>query len=378
MAGVEPPVMAHRLSGKWSPEKMTMQRLLAPVGEAEPLDANLPYPFMLAHALSEPIESLGPFEDWQIEWKWDGIRAQIIRRKGKTAIWSRGDELISSGFPELIHAASAMPDGTVLDGEIVAWDESASRPRPFAALQTRINRKNVEPSFWPDVTVMFVAFDLLELDGRDLRNDTLASRRASLEQLILNSLNDPCVTISKPVEAASWEELTQRMAESRDRTVEGVMIKCRDSHYRAGRPTGPWWKLKVKPYTVDAVLIAAQPGTGKRAGLLTDYTFGVWDEAKTSLVPVAKAYSGLTDAEIAEMDRFVRSHTTGRHGPVYAVEPLRVFELGFEAIQRSDRHKSGIAVRFPRILRLRDDKKPQDADTLQTLRELLAASEERQ
>jgi DNA ligase-1 len=285
--------------------------------------------------------------------------------------------LISGAFPELMHAGNELPDGTVLDGEIVAWEEKTARPRSFAALQRRLNRKNVELSFWPDVLVKFVAFDLLELGGRDMRNDPLSDRRASLETLVGQLQHESHLGLSSPVEAATWEQLVARMDESRDRAVEGVMLKRRDSTYHAGRPTGPWWKLKVKPYTVDAVLIAAQPGTGKRAGLLTDYTFGVWDDAGTALVPVAKAYSGLTDAEISEMDRFVRSHTTGRFGPVHAVEPLRVFELGFEAIQRSDRHKSGIAVRFPRILRMRDDKKPQDADTIQMMRELLATCEGR-
>ncbi|HEX4793882.1 MAG TPA: ATP-dependent DNA ligase [Humisphaera sp.] len=377
VAGVETSVMAHRLSGNWSPEHMTMRQLLAPTGEDEPRSANLPFPFMLAHALGELPQSLGAIEDWQIEWKWDGIRAQIIRRQGKTAIWSRGDELISGAFPELMQAGNRLPDGTVIDGEIVAWDERQDRPRPFAALQRRLNRKNVEPSFWPDVPVMFVAFDLLEMDGRDLRNELLASRRASLEMLVGQASLSSHITLSKPVEASSWEQLIGRMEESRDRAVEGVMLKRRDSVYHAGRPTGPWWKLKVQPYTMDAVLIAAQPGTGKRAGLLTDYTFGVWDDAKTALLPIAKAYSGLTDAEIAEMDRFVRSHTLEKYGPVHAVEPVRVFELGFEAIQKSDRHKSGIAVRFPRILRLRMDKKAHDADTIQTLRELLATCEGR-
>jgi DNA ligase-1 len=376
VAGFDAAVIAHRLSGNWSPKTLTIQQLLAPVGTEEPRDANLPYPFMLAHALNEPVETLGSIDDWLIEWKWDGIRAQLIRRGGRCAIWSRGDELISSGFPELIQLTCALPDGTVLDGEIVAWNSQLSRPSPFAVLQTRVNRKNVELSFWPDVPVKYIAFDLLELEGRDLRGDSLSARRRHLEQL-LSELNHANLELSHLVTAASWDELNCRIDESRDRGVEGVMLKRLDSTYRAGRPTGPWWKLKVQPYTVDAVLIAAQPGTGRRAGLLTDYTFGVWDESRTSLVPVAKAYSGLTDSEMNEMDHFVRTHTMERYGPVHVVEPLRVFELGFEAIQRSDRHKSGIAVRFPRILRLRTDKKPADADSIHTLRELLAKSEGR-
>src|SRR5262245_33045593 len=293
VAGVDAAVIAHRLSGNWTPQTLTLQQLLAPVGAEEPRDSNLPYPFMLAHALNDPVETLGSIDDWQIEWKWDGIRAQLIRRGGKTAIWSRGDELISGAFPELVQLTSALPEGTVFDGEIVAWNASLSRPSPFAVLQPRVNRKNVEPSFWPDVPVMYIAFDVLEQESRDLRGETLAVRRAMLEKLVASLNDNPNLQLSRFVKSSSWDELTQRTAESRDRGVEGVMLKRLDSTYRAGRPTGLWWKLKVQPYTVDAVLIAAQPGTGRRAGLLTDYTFGVWDDNKTTLVPVAKAYSGL-------------------------------------------------------------------------------------
>ncbi len=374
-AQVEPSVIANRLSGNWSPEPAMMRRLLTPAGPEEPRSSSLPYPFMLAHALHEPPDTLGALEEWNIEWKWDGIRSQLIRREGKVAIWSRGDELISGAFPELIQAAALLPDGMVLDGEIVAWDEAAGHPQPFAALQRRLNRKNVELSFWPDVPVKLIAFDLLELDSRDLRADTFAVRRQLLDNLIRTHSSVPEIGISANLHVKSWDELLLRMEESRARRVEGVMLKHRDSPYRAGRPTGLWWKLKVQPYTVDAVLIAAQSGSGKRAGLFTDYTFGVWNDAHTELLPVAKAYSGLTDQEIVEMDRFVRRHTTGRYGPVHAVEPVRVLELGFEAIQRSTRHKSGVALRFPRILRLRVDKKPDEADTLQSLRQLLAGSE---
>jgi len=373
-AGLEPAIIAHRLSGHWKPQAAKMRQILSPPSPEDIVDQTLPYPFMLAHALTEPAESLGATKDWQIEWKWDGIRSQLLRRGDKVALWSRGDELISGAFPELVQAGLTLPNGTVIDGEIVAWDDQAHRPMPFAMLQRRLNRKNVESSFWPDVLVNLIAFDLLELGGRDLRALPLVSRRAMLEEL-LGSLSSALIRLSEPICLASWPELEHRMAESRGRGVEGVLLKRRDTPYLVGRPTGPWWKLKVHPYTVDAVLIAAQPGTGRRAGLLTDYTFGVWDAGGTELVPIAKAYSGLSDAEIAEMDRFVRRHTTGRFGPVYAVEPVRVFELGFEAIQRSDRHKSGIALRFPRILRVRDDKQPAEADTLATLNALLQSIE---
>ncbi|HET6249182.1 MAG TPA: ATP-dependent DNA ligase [Tepidisphaeraceae bacterium] len=374
-AELEPAVVAHRLSGNWKPQARKMIEVFRPSTGDERLDETLPYPFMLAHALTDPPESLGALSDWQIEWKWDGIRAQILRRGGKSAIWSRGDELINGAFPELLQAAASLPNGTVIDGEIVAWDEQSHRPKTFATLQRRLNRKNVELSFWPDVLVNFIAFDLLELAGKDLRTEPLRARREALAELLKESPPASLIRWSEPVAADSWAALEVRMAESRGRGVEGVMLKRFDSPYLVGRPTGPWWKLKVNPYTVDAVLIAAQPGTGRRAGLLTDYTFGVWNDARTELLPVAKAYSGLTDAEIAEMDRFVRGHTVGRFGPVYTVEPSRVFELGFEAIQRSDRHKSGIAVRFPRILRQREDKKAADADTLATLNALLLSIE---
>ena len=373
-AGVEPAVIAHRLSGQWSPTREKMRHILQGPGEGEVADENLPYPFMLAHALTDAPATLGAIDDWQIEWKWDGIRAQLLRRGGKAAIWSRGDEPISTAFPEIVQAGLALPEGTVIDGEIVAWDESASRPMPFASLQRRINRKNVELSFWPEVPVNLIAFDLLEIEGRDIRNEAQSARRTALEEIIRNSPGN-LITLAQRIKIDSWDRLGEQIAQSRILGVEGVLLKRRDSQYLVGRPTGPWWKLKIDPYTVDAVLIAAQPGSGRRAGLLTDYTFGVWNDGRTELVPVAKAYSGLTDAEIAEMDRFVRRHTTERFGPVHIVQPVRVFELGFEAIQKSDRHKSGIALRFPRILRLRDDKNVSDADTLFTLEELLRSVE---
>jgi len=332
---------------------------------------------MLANPLQQSAEALGDIKNWLLEWKWDGIRAQMIRRAGQVAIWSRGDELIGGAFPELVDAARQLPDGTVLDGEIVAWNDSAQRPLPFAQLQRRLNRKNVEPSFWPDVPIAFIAFDLLEMSGRDARHDSLASRRAMLDSLVTGNGSGNLVRASLALTCSTWNELEAALRESLDRGVEGAMIKRLDSTYQAGRPTGPWWKLKIQPFTVDVVLIAAQSGHGRRAGLLTDYTFGVWDDAHRELLPVAKAYSGLSDEEILEVDRWSRRHTISRYGPVHAVEPVRVFELGFEAIQRSDRHKSGIAVRFPRILRIRDDKKADDADTIQMLRDLLKQSDAR-
>ena len=328
---------------------------------------------MLAHPLNAAPESLGPAGDWLVEWKWDGIRAQVIRRAGKTVLWSRGDEVVSGAFPEIVQAGALLPDGTVLDGEIVAWDAAGDRPLPFTKLQRRLNRRTVEPTFWPEVAVTFVAFDVLEAGGRDVRGETLDARRALLGTCFDAGSALPTLRPSSRLTVDGWDGIDALVADARRRGVEGVMLKRRDSVYSAGRVTGPWWKLKVEPFTVDAVLIAAEPGHGRRAGLLTDYTFGVWDGP--ALVPIAKAYSGLTDEEIAEVDRFARRHTTARHGPVHAVEPLRVFEIGFEAIQRSTRHRSGVALRFPRMLRMRTDKKPEDADKLEAMRALLEAVE---
>jgi DNA ligase-1 len=375
-AQVEPAIIAHRLSGHWKPDEKSMRRLLAPHDPTAAIDAALPYPFMLANALAEPPDSLGKLADWLVEWKWDGIRAQLIRRggsEGKTMLWSRGDESVGHTFPEIAQAGALLPDGTVLDGEIVAWNDSLARPMPFTKLQRRLNRQTVDMTFWPEVPVTFIAFDLLESQGRDVRELPLEERRKLLERTLFATPSTPALRLSVPLAVDDWESVITQMRDARQLATEGVMLKGRDSTYRPGRPAGLWWKLKVDPFTVDAVLIAAEPGHGRRAGRLTDYTFGVWQDRE--LVPIAKAYSGLTDAEIADMDRFIRHHTLARHGPVHAVEPTRVFELGFEAIQRSNRHKSGLAVRFPRILRIRNDKKPAEADRLETLQALLESIE---
>ena len=369
-AGISTAVMAHRLAGNWMPDEGTMDRLFSPHDPAIASDPGTPYPFMLAHALHEDLPSLGAISDWLIEWKWDGIRAQMIRRAGHTMLWSRGDEMVSGAFPELVHAAMTLAEGTVLDGEIVAWNEETGRPEPFTRLQRRLNRQTVEQTFWPEVPVTFIAFDALEIDGTDVRDRPLIERRALLESSFTSTA---LLRKSTALEYADWEGISGIMADSRQRGVEGVMLKRVVAPYSPGRPTGAWWKLKAEPYTMDAVMIAAEPGRGRRAGLLTDYTFGVWDAG--TLVPITKAYSGLTDAEIVEVDRFARRHTIARHGPVQTIEPLMVFEIGFEAIQSSPRHKSGIALRFPRILRVRKDKKPADADRLETMRALLSQVE---
>jgi DNA ligase 1 len=372
-----------RLTGGWEPSPDAFARLIAPEGP-EDLPSR-PYPFCLASPLSADVASLGAPAEWLCEWKWDGIRAQLIHRAGQVFLWSRGQEMLNVRFPEIVAAASSMPDGTVLDGELIAFD--ADRPRPFADLQRRIGRERRVAEMAGRVPVAFVAFDVLEDRGRDIRAVPLTERRIRLEGLIGEASapaagdarqaapigaapREPGVLrVSERVNGETWDALAVRRDEARARGVEGVMLKRWTSPYRSGRRRGDWWKWKVDPHTVDAVLMYAQPGSGRRATLFTDYTFGVWHEGE--LVPVAKAYSGLTNAEIDELDRWVRRHTTERFGPVSAVEPLHVFELGFERLARSTRHRSGVAVRFPRMLRWRRDKKPEDADRLEELKRLL-------
>ena len=366
IAGVEDGIMAHRIAGRWKPTAGDFTKLITS-HDLTTADLSLPYPFLLAHPLQADPSTLGEISAFQLEWKWDGIRAQLMRRSGQTFLVSRGEEHVATAFPEVVQLGATLPDGTVLDGEILAWN--GDRPRPFAALQTRLNRKNVELMLFTDVEVVFLAYDVMELAGNDIRATPLSARRERLEEL---ATRVPDLKLSPLLELADWEALSSQMVESRSRGVEGLMIKRRDAAYEVGRPRGVWWKLKVQPYTLDCVLTAAQPGQGKRAGLFTDYTFGVW--SGDQLVPIAKAYSGLTDEEIAEVDRWIRGHITGRYGPVRSVEPHQVFELGFEGIQESNRHTSGIALRFPRMLRWRTDKPAREADTIESIRALLTAA----
>ncbi|MCX7791544.1 MAG: ATP-dependent DNA ligase [Chloroflexaceae bacterium] len=363
VSGVEDTVIAHRLMGDWTPSADWYRRLLA--GERADADVSRPYPFFLAHSLEDDPASLGAPEEWQAEWKWDGIRAQLVRREGQCFLWSRGEELITERFPELAAAAAHLPDGTVLDGEVLPFRDGAVLP--FSQLQRRIGRKQLTRKILAEVPVALFAYDLLEADGRDLRGAPLGERRARLEE-VLGSAGD-AIRLSPLVAGSTWEELAAAWERSREVNAEGLMLKRRASPYRVGRVRGDWWKWKVAPYTVDAVLIYAQRGSGKRASLYTDYTFGVWDG--DTLVPFAKAYSGLTDAEIREVDAFVRRNTVEQFGPVRTVRPELVFELAFEGLQSSNRHKAGIAVRFPRILRWRRDKPPREADTLEMVRAML-------
>ncbi len=361
-SGLEAAVISHRLMGDWQPTAEFWSALMAP--DTRDADTSRPYPFYLAYPLEDPVESLGSPDEWQVEWKWDGIRAQLLRRNWRTYLWSRGEELITDRFPEIEAAGSLLPEGTVIDGEVLPWRDGA--PLPFAQMQRRIGRKLLGNRILSEVPVVLVAFDLLELRGEDVREQPLEWRRARLGELIPAGTS---VIPSPLVSAGSWQELEALRQDARSRKVEGFMLKRRSSPYRVGRRRGDWWKWKIQPYSVDAVLIYAQPGHGRRASLFTDYTFGVWDNGE--LVPFAKAYSGLSDEEIRKVDAFVRRNTVERFGPVRAVKPELVFELAFEGIQRSSRHRSGIAVRFPRMALWRTDKKPADADTLDTIRSLL-------
>jgi DNA ligase 1 len=409
-SGLPATTVAARLMGEWTPSSAWYAGLLA--HETTDDDRSRPYPFFLASPLEDPIDTLGDPRDWLIEWKWDGIRAQLVKRGEVMHLWSRGEELITHRFPEIAAAAGRLPDGTVLDGEVLAF--RGERPLPFSALQQRIGRQKQVAELARTVPVVFMAYDILEDRGEDIRALPQIERRERLEHRLdpLGSalvfqhfenveLQDPTpneppdefqlvpsgealapkaaepasidgrvLRASPLVHAETWALLGTLRAESRGRGVEGLMLKRTSARYGVGRKRGDWWKWKIDPYTIDAVLIYAQPGSGRRASLLTDYTFGVWDNGE--LVPIAKAYSGLSNEEIDEMDKWIRRHTRERFGPVRHVEPVHVFELGFEAIARSTRHRSGIAVRFPRMLRWRRDKTPEEADTLESVERLLS------
>lgn len=422
-SGLPPSLLAERMMGytdaRRPPTAAAWQALMAPQSPGDGVDApedrhrgGQPYPFFLAHPLDLPLEALderlGPCGDWLVEWKFDGIRAQVVRRGAEAWIWSRGEELVTERFPELQRMAGRLPDGTVLDGEILVLDAAAAdRPASFARLQQRIGRKTLTRRILAEVPVSFIAYDLLEAGGQDLRARPLRERRALLETLAADS----GLSVSPRVEGADWSDLARVREQARERRVEGFMLKHLGSAYGIGRrreaaspadgPTsarpGGWLKWKLEPMTVDAVLVYAQAGHGRRASLYTDYTFAVWNRAPRSadeavaalqapagpaaagqpddalrLVPVAKAYSGLTDAEIARVDGIIRRTTREKFGPVRSVEPTLLFELGFEGIQSSPRHRSGVALRFPRMLRIRDDKPLHEADHLDTLLALIA------
>ena len=360
------PDIARRLMGEWQPSKAFWEGLAS--YDTSSTSASTPYPFFLASPLEGGPGALGEPANWQIEWKWDGIRAQLIRRGAECFIWSRGEDLITERFPEVTAAAAALPDGAVLDGELVAWKDGAVQP--FALLQRRIGRKKLSAAILRDIPVRFLAYDLLEEHHSDLRSLPMSERRARLEAILEDA--PEVMSLSPLVRAAgTWEDIALLRAQSRARGVEGLMLKALDSGYGTGRERGAWWKWKIDPYTFDAVMLYAHPGHGRRSNLYTDYTFGVWRDGE--LVPIAKAYSGLSNAEITELDRWIRAHTLEKFGPNRAVEQTQVFELAYEGIAASNRHKSGIALRFPRILRRRPDKPAAEADTLSALQRVLEA-----
>jgi len=395
-AGLDPKAVAQRLIGYTAiggqPEADDYLRLIAPAteGETNRQTSGHPYPFFLAHPLALPVAqfdaAIGPPSRWQVEWKWDGIRAQLVRRAGDVWVWSRGEELVTDRYPELRALGGALPDGTVIDGEIVVWRPSEGDPggpgrvQPFAELQKRIGRKTIGPKLLAELPVVLLAYDLLEEDGIDLRTLPQQQRRDRLDALVARTPHASLVA-SPLQQGADWADLAVQREQARALGVEGFMLKALDAQYGVGRTkdVGTWWKWKIDPLSIDAVLIYAQRGHGRRASLYSDYTFAVWDAPpgtpERKLVPFAKAYSGLTDAEMGRVDAVIRKTTLETFGPVRSVRPTLVFELGFEGIARSGRHKSGIAVRFPRMLRWREDKPVDEADTLQTLAELLPHSD---
>lgn len=381
-SGIDAKLVAQRMIGYTDVTRApTPERYLSLIDAGQHVVADgHPYPFFLAHSLTLPVErfeqELGAPAQWLIEWKYDGIRAQLVRRAGKAWLWSRGEELITERFPEIVECSRSLPDGTVLDGEILVWRDE--RPQPFALLQKRVTRKTVTAQVLREAPAVFMAYDLLEAGGEDLRLRPQSERRAALERL--GAAHD--LLISPRLTGESWEPLALLREQSRDRGVEGLMIKHLDSTYRVGRTkeaTANWWKWKIDPYAVDAVLVYAQRGHGRRASLYSDYTFAVWASESgmpgRALVPFTKAYSGLTDEEIRKVDAAIRRTTIEKFGPVRSVTPTMVFEIGFEGIARSPRHKSGIAVRFPRMLRWRHDKPIDEADTLSTLQALLGSAD---
>lgn len=384
VGGLDPKRVAQRLMGythiSGQPGAADYALLIGAENDSElnQKTSGQPYPFFLAHPFNQPVEQfdalLGPPADWIVEWKWDGIRAQLVKRGGAVSLWSRGEELVTDRFPELATMGEALPDGTVLDGEIAVWRDD--KVQPFAELQRRIGRKTIGPKLLREIPVVLLGYDLLEWQGRDLRAMPQQERRALMDDLV-TQVQHPQLVASPMLTGDSWTDLSRQREAARAMGVEGMMLKQRHAHYGVGRTkdVGTWWKWKIDPLSIDAVLIYAQRGHGRRASLYSDYTFAVWDgppeQEDRKLVPFAKAYSGLTDVEMGRVDAVIRKTTIESFGPVRSVKPTLVFELGFEGIAKSSRHKSGIAVRFPRMLRWREDKTVEEADTLGTLAALL-------
>jgi DNA ligase 1 len=361
---VSPSIIAHRISGNWDPLTTSFSELLSET--AAVTDFSKPYPFYLAYAIDDSVENLGDPQLWQAEWKWDGIRGQMIKRNNELFVWSRGEELMTHKFPEYFILKDLLPDGIVLDGEIIPAVEH--KPLPFAVLQTRIGRKNISKKQLHEAPISFFAYDLLEYNYEDWREKPLVERRNKLEE-ILSSIQNKAIQISEVIDFNSWNDLGELRKKSRDKNSEGIMLKRKDSVYKVGRKRGDWWKWKIDPLTIDCVMVYAAKGSGRRSNLYTDYTFAVKDG--NELTTFTKAYSGLTDKEFAQIDYFVKRNSLEKFGPVRTVKPELVFEIAFEGIAASNRHKSGVALRFPRMNRWRKDKTVDEINTLDDLKEML-------
>ena len=364
-SGQESTALMHSIMGKWEVGDTNFSELIS--GENINPDNSKPYPFCLAYPIEKTVEELGDINDWQAEYKWDGIRGQFIKRNDEVFIWSRGEELVNDQFPELVKAFSEMDGDFVLDGEILAvLDDQVLN---FNVLQQRLNRKTISAKMMKEIPIQTFVYDILEIDGKDLRDLELVERRLLLENLVENNPSDN-IKIPELVICKDWEDLAKARENSRDNNSEGLMLKQKSSKYHSGRKKGDWWKWKVDPLTIDAVLIYAQKGSGRRSGFYTDYTFAVKKEDK--LVTIAKAYSGLTDKEIMEVSRFVTKNSLEKFGPVRTVKAELVFEIAFEGIGFSKRHKSGVALRFPRIVRWRRDKKVDEIDDIEEVKKLIS------
>jgi DNA ligase-1 len=358
VAGVDKETMSFRLMGDYIPTPEYYENLLVPDVTIE--RKSKPYPYFLASPAENPQELFSNWEEWCVEWKWDGIRCQVVKRDGEVFLWSRGEELINESFPDVLKQAILLPEGTVIDGELLPYKDG--KVLSFANLQTRLNRKKITKKDLETTPISIMAYDLLEWEGIDIREKPLSARRALLEEINV-------FPVSEIVKVYNIEAAQTLQLESRDRGVEGFMMKRWNSPYQTGRKRGDWWKWKIDPLTIDCVLLYAQPGSGRRSNLFTDYTLAVWKNDE--LIPVTKAYSGLTDEELMDMDRWIKKNTVEKFGPVRSVKPQHVFEIAFEGIQESGRHKAGVALRFPRILRWRKDKKPEEADRLEDVKKLL-------
>ncbi|MEO6289558.1 MAG: ATP-dependent DNA ligase [Ginsengibacter sp.] len=357
-------VIAHRISGNWDPVTTSFEELLSE--SASVSDFSKPYPFYLAYALEDEPEALGNPGEWQAEWKWDGIRGQVIKRNNELFVWSRGEELMTDKFPEYFILKDLLPDGVVIDGEIIPAVDG--KPLAFAVLQTRIGRKNIGKKQLQDAPICFFAYDLLEFNYEDWRQKSLEERRVKLDDII-SPLKNNSIRISEIINFSEWNELAELRKSSRDMHSEGIMLKRKDSDYKVGRKRGDWWKWKIDPLTIDCVMVYAQKGSGRRSNLYTDYTFAVKDGDK--LVTFTKAYSGLTDKEFAQVDNFVKRNSIEKFGPVRTVKPELVFEIAFEGIAASKRHKSGVALRFPRMSKWRKDKTVDEINTIEDLSTML-------